>query len=73
GKKHLTPTMTILETYSMSIRPFTVNRDSAPRRAWRWNVQSDVGGLCFQNQATGCRWRTNPVRKRGSLEPGESG
>ena len=26
-------------------RVLTVNRDSAPRRAWRWAVQSDVGEL----------------------------
>lgn len=28
-----------------------VNRDSAPRRAWRWNVQSDVGGLCSKSRS----------------------
>jgi hypothetical protein len=28
-------------TYTASL----VNRDSAPRRAWRWDVQSDVGEL----------------------------
>ena len=28
-----------------------VNRDSAPRRTWRWNVQSDVGGLCSKSRS----------------------
>lgn len=50
-----------------------VNRNSARRWARRWGVESDVGDLYFEKQATGCRGRTNPVCKRGSFETGGSG
>ena len=43
-QSHLSPN-SLLKSNMANIRFLMVNRDSAPRRARRWDVQSDVGEL----------------------------
>ena len=63
GQSHLSPN-SLLKSNMANIRFLIVNRDSAPRRARRWGVQSDVGEL--DSEKSFGNWKSSSVVGTGA-------